>query len=355
MRHTTPSTLRLFFDKGTICIEDSGLVNIPNTKYDARNKILRSYGLYYKEIIEYLKKSKIDFVNHASNFFPSPVFQTRDLELRDYQKNAIENWEKSSMAGCVILPTGAGKTTIGIKAIEKVNASTLVIVPTLDLMEQWQHNISKYLSVIGSDSKNLPIGKLGGGEEDLQAITVATYDSAYLRAPSLGNRFEFLIFDEVHHLPAPGYRSIAEQFIAPYRLGLTATLEREDELHKLIPYLTGGVVFQLGSQELSAQKHLAEHTIDRIQVSLTTEEQKEYEINYSKFLTNLRKLGFKIPSMHNLRRLIMMSNRNKIARDAILARNKANEIALNSKAKVDELEKILQQNKKTKTIIFSQY
>ncbi|MDH3395839.1 MAG: DEAD/DEAH box helicase family protein [Nitrosopumilus sp.] len=346
---------KLFFDKGTIRIEDSKLIRIPGTKYDDRSKILRSYGLNYSEIVEYLKKSDLDFIDHVTNFIPSPVFQMRDLELRDYQQQAIQNWEKSSMKGCVVLPTGAGKTAIGIKAIQKVNASALVIVPTIDLMEQWANNISKYLS-IGNDQnvKNIHIGKLGGGEDDLQAITVATYDSTYIRAPVIGNQFKLIIFDEVHHLPAPGYRSIAEQFIAPYRLGLTATIEREDELHELIPYLTGGVIFRLGSQELSDQKHLAEYTIDRIQVNLTPEEQKEYENNHMKFLTSLRQLGFKGPSMYNLKKLIMMSNKNKIARDGMLARNKANEIALNSKAKIDELQKILQQNKNSKTIIFTQ-
>lgn len=351
-----PSTIpKLFFDKGTIRIEDSKLVSIPGTKFDDRTKALRSYGLNYSEIIEYLKKSDLDFVDNVPDFIPSPVFQMKDLELRDYQKQAIHNWEKSSMRGCVILPTGAGKTAIGIKAIQKVNASALVVVPTIDLMEQWANNISKYLSIDNNqNSQNISIGKLGGGEDNLQAITVTTYDSAYLRASTIGNQFKLIIFDEVHHLPAPGYRSIAEQFIAPYRLGLTATIEREDELHALIPYLTGGVVFRLGSQELSAQKHLAEYVIDRIQVNLTPEEQTEYEINHTKFLTNLRQLGFRVPSMYNFKRLIMMSNKNKIAREAILARNKANEIALNSKSKIDELQKILQQNKKIKTIIFTQ-
>lgn len=348
---TTP---KLFFDKGTIRIEDSKLVSIPGTKFDDRSKALRSYGLNYSEIIEYLKKSDLDFVDNVPNFIPSPIFQIKDLELRDYQKQAIHNWEKSSMRGCVILPTGAGKTAIGIKAIQKVNESTLIVVPTIDLMEQWANNISKYITTTNQNSQDISVGKLGGGEDNLQAITVTTYDSAYLRASTIGNQFKLIIFDEVHHLPAPGYRSIAEQFISPYRLGLTATIEREDELQKLIPYLTGGVVFRLGSQELSAQKYLAEYSIDRIQVNLTMEEQKEYEINHTKFLTNLRQLGFKVPSMYNLKRLIMMSNKNKIAREAILAKNKANEIALNSQSKIDELQKILQQNKNTKTIIFTQ-
>lgn len=348
------SNPKLFFERGSIRIDDSKLIRIPNTKYDDRTKSLRSYGLNYSEIIDYLEKSDLDFVDNVPDFIPSPIFQMKDLELRDYQQQAIQNWEKSSMRGCVILPTGAGKTAIGIQAIQKVNASTLVIVPTIDLMEQWANNISKHLTSNDQSHQNISVGKLGGGEDDLQAITIATYNSAYLRASSIGNQFKLIIFDEVHHLPAPGYRSIAEQFIAPYRLGLTATIEREDELHELIPYLTGGVVFCLGSQELSDQRHLAEYTVDRIQVNLTPEEREEYETNHTKFLTNLGQLGFQVPSRYNLKRLIMMSNKNKIAREAMLARNKANEIALNSKAKIDELQKILQQNKNTKTIIFTQ-
>ena len=355
MPSDSSSVPKLFFDKGTIRIEDSHLIRIPGTKYDERTKSLRSYGLNYSDIVEYLKKSNLDFVDNVPDFIPSTEFQMRDLVLRDYQQQAVQNWEKSSMRGCIVLPTGAGKTAIGIHAIQKVNASALVIVPTIDLMEQWGKNISKYMSSNKDpSSQNIRIGKLGGGEDDLQAITVATYDSAYLRASFIGNQFKLIIFDEVHHLPAPGYRSIAEQFVAPYRLGLTATIEREDGLHELIPSLIGGVVFQLGSQELSEQKYLADYTIDRIQVNLTPEEQHEYEVNQTKFLTNMRKLGFKVPSMYNLKRMIMMSNKNKTAREAMLARNKAGDIALNSESKVDELQKILQKNRTSKIIIFTQ-
>ena len=182
MTYNTSATPKLFFDKGTIRIEGSELIRIPDTKYDDRNKVLRSYGLNYQEIIEYMKKSDLNFVDNVPNFIPTSTLQIRDLELRDYQKQALENWEKSSMKGCVILPTGAGKTAIGIKAIQKLNTSTLVVVPTIDLMEQWAHNISKYLFVNTNNSQKIIIGKLGGGEDNLQAITVATYDSAYLRA-----------------------------------------------------------------------------------------------------------------------------------------------------------------------------
>ena len=361
-----PQKPQLFFDKGTICIKNSELIRLPQTKFDEHDKkTLRSFGLDYKEIIEYLNKSELDFTDQVPNYIPSPFFQMNNLRLRDYQQKSIDRWIQSSMRGCIVLPTGAGKTIVGIKAIEKVNASTLIVVPTIDLMEQWTKNISFYLNKNNdltrnhtnqdlNDDRKIPIGNIGGGKNDVHAITVATYDSAYLRAPYLGNQFKLVIFDEVHHLPAPGYRSIAEQLIAPFRLGLSATIQREDKLDELIPRLVGGIVFQLGPKELSEQKHLAQFDIERIQVTLKPDEQLQYNLFYSHFIDNLAKLGFKIPSMHNLRRLIMMSNKNKIARDGLLAKNKANEIALNSESKIEELQKILRENKNAKTIIFTQ-
>lgn len=355
-------SITLFFDKGTICIKNSKLHHIPQTKIDEKDKkIKRAYGLHYREIIEYFKQSNLEYVNQAPKFLASPMIETNNLNLRDYQNDAIRNWVNSEMRGCVILPTGAGKTAVGIKAIEKVNSSALVIVPTIDLMEQWTENLSKYLNKDTKDNQTnnkknvrIPIGNLGGGKDDIQPITVATYDSAYLRAPYVGNQFELIIFDEVHHLPAPGYRSIAEQMIAPYRLGLTATIQREDNLHELIPTLVGGIVYQLGAKYLSEQKHLAEYSINRIQVNLTPEEQKQYDANQSLFMTNMAKLGFRGSHMNNLKRLIMMSNRNKTAREGLLARNKANDIALNSSSKIKELQRILSENRFAKTIIFTQ-
>ena len=356
----------LFYDKGTICIKNSHLIGIPGTTIDERDKkVLRAYASEYDSIMQYLNESDLEFVDNVKQIIPSQTITAPDLVLRDYQERAMENWTKSLMRGCIVLPTGAGKTVLGIRAIEQINSSTLVVVPTIDLMDQWTQVLKKYLKYEGEDKKNIlskensdypqtKIGNLGGGRDDIQQITVATYDSAYLRAPYIGNQFELIIFDEVHHLPAPGYRLIAEQFIAPYRLGLTATIEREDGLHDLLPKLVGGIVFQLGTQELSEKKHLAEFEIERRQVELTSKEQKDYDDNYSVFLSSLNKLGFRYPSMHNLKRLIMMSNKNKIAREGLLARNKANSIALNSQSKISELKKILTENKFAKTIIFTQ-
>ena len=105
----------------------------------------------------------------------------------------------------IVLPTGAGKTIVAVGAIGKLQVPTLVVVPTLDLVEQWKGTLAGEFGI--------EIGVFGGGDNLLKPLTVSTYDSAYLRAVELGNRFGLVVFDEVHHLPAAGYRHIAEMFL----------------------------------------------------------------------------------------------------------------------------------------------
>lgn len=335
----------LHYDNGTVVIK--GIGHTPFATIDPRTNTLRAPALYYKDIIEYVKSSDIECEDRVLDLIPSPHLEAKGLVLRDYQQKALNSWINAGMKGCVVLPTGAGKTIVGVKAIERVNSSSLIVVPTLDLMDQWVSVLSKHF--------NAQIGKLGGGDDAIEAITVSTYDSAYIRASSLGNKFSLVIFDEVHHLAAPGYRSIAEQLASPFRLGLTATIEREDGLHKDLPKLVGGVVFQAGPSDLAEKRHLATYTIERRRIEMLPEEVLEYKKNYGRFLFSIRKLGFRMNYPNAFQRLIMMSSRSKLARDAILARNKAMNIALNSRAKFEEVKEILAENKGIKTIIFTQH
>jgi superfamily II DNA or RNA helicase len=266
--------------------------------------------------------------------------------LRDYQKEAIESWSQEKM-GSIVLPTGAGKTIIGLKIIEMINSPTLIVVPTLDLIKQWTQILSQ--------SFNIEIGNIGGGTENIQAITVSTYDSAYIKASSIGNKFLLIVFDEVHHLPAPSYRLIAETYIAPFRLGLTATLEREDHLDADFPYLIGKTTFRITANELAKNNYLANYVIERKQTFMSEEEYQKYKENMTLYHTCLRKIGLKMNSYNSFKRLIMISSRNNLARRALVARNKAIDIALNSRSKMDEIRKILSENKNIKTIIFTQH
>jgi len=360
----------LTYDNGSIIIR-GGISHIPYASFDPRTNCLRAQALYYQNILNYLNQSEIEYDDsHVLDLIPSPNITLDEnnsgsnyvnsdnnansnppnpISLRDYQQKALDMWIKAGKRGCIVLPTGSGKTIIGVKAVEVINSASLVVVPTIDLMDQWTSVLSKYFS-------NIKIGNLGGGLDDIQAITVCTYDSAYIRAPNIGNKFALIIFDEVHHLAAPGYRSIAEQFASPFRLGLTATIEREDNLHKDFPRLVGGgIVFEAHASDLAKNKHLSSFEIERRHVDMLPDEVEEYKRNIAIYQTSLMKMGLKMNYSDSFRKLIMMSGRSTIARQAVLARNKAMDIALNSKSKIEELREILSENKGRKTIIFTQH
>ena len=341
---------KLRYDNGTIIV--TGMAHVPFASFDPRTKSMRAQALHYQNIVEYLKQSEIECDDSVLELIPSPTIsidkKNVHLALREYQQKALDNWTEAGKRGCVVLPTGAGKTVIGIKAIELVNSASIVVVPTIDLMDQWTSVLSKYVP-------NMKVGNLGGGMDAIEPITVSTYDSAYLRAAALGNKFALMIFDEVHHLAAPGYRTIAEQFASPFRLGLTATIEREDDLHKDFPKLVGGIVFQAYSGELARNKHLASYEIERRQVNMLPEELEEYNKNFGVYQVSLKKIGLRMQYAGAFRRLIMMSGRSRAAREAVLARNKAMDIALNSRSKIEELKKILAEKRGQKTIIFTQH
>ncbi|MGH7908715.1 MAG: DEAD/DEAH box helicase family protein, partial [Thermodesulfobacteriota bacterium] len=121
---------RVYYDNGTVVIK--GMGHMPFATLDPRTNTLRAPALHYKDIIQYLKSSDIEYEDQVLDLIPSPHLEARGLVLRDYQQKALSNWIKASMKGCVVLPTGAGKTIVGVKAIEKVNSASLVVVPTLD-------------------------------------------------------------------------------------------------------------------------------------------------------------------------------------------------------------------------------
>jgi len=342
--------VKISFKQGTILIK--GNVRVPNSVWDERSGSFRAPAMYYRDIIKYMKESGIGFEDSVLDLLPCPDLAAayeasgKKLKLRDYQAEALISWGENEKWGVIVLPTGSGKTLTGIRAISGCNTPSLVVVPTLDLLEQWKRELEEAFS--------MEVGKLGGGEKKILPVTVSTYDSAYIHAETLGNRFGLIIFDEVHHLPASGYRSIAEFSAAPCRLGLTATYEREDGLHTELNRLVGGKVYEKKVSEL-AGGHLAPYTIKRINVALTGEEQKEYEKNYSIFLDYLRKTGMIMRSPQDFQKLVMKSGRDPEARKALLARNTARDLAFNSDSKIDKLREILAQHREDRVFIFTEH
>lgn len=303
-------------------------------------------ALHYRDMINYLQESRVSFEDNVLDPLPCPRYSEPRITLRDYQAQALAAWERAERWGTLVLPTGSGKTLVAIEAIFRLNVPALVVVPTLDLMEQWAAKLENELGA--------KVGIFGGGHHGIEALTVATYDSAYLRAEQLGNKYPLLVFDEVHHLPAPRYSSIAEFFASPYRMGLTATYEREDGLHLGLPRLVGDKVYEVAVREL-AGKHLADYDLRTIKTELTAEEQKEYERCTRVYRGYLSRRGISLRTPADFRRFVILSGRDPRAREALLARHRARAIALNSRAKIEVLRGLLREHVKDRVLIFTEH
>jgi len=346
--------VHLSYHRGSILIRGT---HVPNSRWDERSKCYRALALHYPDILNYLKgtlneyasdfivRDGMDIEDEVLDPIPCPRFKPPGYKLRDYQRKAVDSWLKSKR-GIIVLPTGSGKTLVAVNIIFELNVPSLIVVPTLDLVRQWK-------SVL-RESFDMEIGEYSGEEKILRPITVATYDTAYLCAEELGNKFLLLVFDEVHHLPSEGYRHIAEMFCSPYRLGLTATYEREDGLHGELPRLVGGVVFEEKVSRLSG-KHLAEYSLKRIYTELTDEEKIEYKKNYNYYRNYLRTHNISLRNSRDFKFFIMRTGRDPEARKALLARHRARKIALNSSSKLRVLSRLLQKHSKDRVIIFTEH
>jgi len=335
--------VRLFYHRGTVVIK--GNVHVPFAKWDERSKTYRALAYKYRDIVEFLRQEGIDFEDHVfDNAIPSPFYDVEfDFELRDYQKEAVEKFLRFGR-GVVVLPTGAGKTIVAMEIIRQLSVSTLIVVPTLALLEQWKER----LSIFGD------AGEFSGKKKELRPITVTTYDSAYINAELLGDKFFLLVFDECHHLPSEAYRNIAQMSAAPYRLGLTASPERADELHELLPELIGGIIYEKNPEELVG-KYLAPYEVIRIHIPLSREEKELYKKHYEKFKNYVKSRNIKFRSIGDFQRIVVRTGSDEEAFRALRALEQARRIAFNSKKKVEKLRKILEKHRGEKIIIFTRH
>jgi len=354
--------IELQYEDGTVRIDglsdrtaQSVADAIPELSVDHRTAGHRVPAFRYTTLRQALAASAVDDRVVAFEPLSDP---TSAYELRTYQQEALSAWlatdrwvdvtpngdPERAPWGVLELPTGSGKTVIGIEAIERLAVPTLVVVPTIDLLEQWQRELEAEFGE--------PIGRFGGGEQRLEPITVSTYDSAYLKADSVGDRFGLVIFDEVHHLGGEGYREIARLLAAPARLGLTATFERPDEAHEIVADLVGPVVYRLHPDDLAGE-HLAPYDVKRLSVSLRPAEREAYDRNQEIFSGYLARSNIQMKSGSDYQELVKRSGSDPRAREALLARQRARAIVYGSAAKLEALEGILDAHRGERTIVFT--
>lgn len=335
----------LKFDSGTLILEGAD-ENAPVPKafiWDTRTRHFRAPAYLYREIIKEFIRTKTPYTDEAKNYSAFDFKQKFHVEPRHYQTSSIEAWKENKRCGVIVLPTGAGKTHVATLAVEMCKRQTLVVVPTLDLMNQW------YDLLISTF--NAEIGLIGGGFYEIGAITVTTYASAFRHQERLGNQFGLIIFDEAHHLPSEGYKYAAEFAIAPFRLGLTATPERADGGEDFLEELIGKFVYRLEAQELAGE-FLADYTVERIEVDLSDEERQMYQRERAIY-TDFRRSRNLPYGQEGWRMFLIHSAKSEDGRRAMKAYRNYKKIALGTESKIHVLEDLLIRHRKDKVLIFT--
>ncbi len=319
----------------------------------------RCPAVYYRVVRPWLRAQGIR--NSIPHWRDLSLVLHDDREPHVYQKEALQAWLDADRWGSVVLPTGAGKTFLALQVIATCTVSTLVVVPTLDLLHQW------YARLV--NAFDMDIGVWYGQEKRLELITVTTYPSAWAQAEALGNQFKLLIFDEIHHLPAPSWHEIALMCAAPYRLGLTATYPelpeasqhtsspqlafRDLEPAVLLDELVGPVVYRKHIDDLTGTQ-LAEYRTERIRVDLTAAERATYDAAYAAYTGYVREAHLREsygPAWWG--EFTRRSAYETEARRAKVAELKLKEIVHQAQAKLDILERLFHEHPDRPMLIFT--
>lgn len=236
----------------------------------------------------------------------SVTLEGKKFTLRPYQKEAVDIFCADTLSsgsglggsGVIVLPCGAGKTIVGLAVIARLQCATLILVTSVIAARQW---IAELLDKTDLTEEN--IGEYSGEKKEIKPITIATYqilvhrpskDADFVHFDIFNRRnWGLIIYDDVHLLPAPVFRITAE-IQARRRLGLTATLVREDGATDDIFSLIGPKRYDVPWKELEKQGWIATAICNEIRVDLPEDERLEY------ILSNNR-ARFRIASENSLK------------------------------------------------------
>ncbi len=243
----------------------------------------------------------------------------------------------------IVLPTGAGKTHVATMAIEMCGRQTLVVVPTLDLMNQWYDLLVSTF--------NAEIGLIGGGFYEIGAITVTTYASAFRHQERLGNQFGLIIFDECHHLAGRRLqirggiraRAVSSGFVRHART-------RRRRRRRCSKKFVGKFVYRLEAQEIAGE-YLADYIIERIEVDLSEEERRAYE-RERQIYTDFKRDKNLPYGKEGWRMFLIQSAKAEDGRRAMKAYRNQKKIALGTDSKLRVLQDLLIRHKHDKILNF---
>lgn len=208
------------------------------------------------------------------------------FSARDYQETAVNSFlgsgERGTGFGTIVLPCGSGKTIVGLLAMARLKTRTLILCPNVQSVHQWMREIAEK-----TDIPEDMVGEYSGDSKEIKPITVSTYQILTYRKPGCEDylhfsllrdgKWGFIIYDEVHMLPAPVFRITAE-LQSIYRLGLTATLIREDGREDEVFSLVGPKRFDTPWSELAERGYIAQAYCHEIRVALDEDDEIKYAL-----------------------------------------------------------------------------
>ena len=218
-----------------------------------------------------------DFAGYVDGQAHEIALKQEDWKIRPYQELAAEGfWHGGS--GVVVLPCGAGKTIVGAAAMAHAKATTLILVTNTVAARQWREELLKR-TTLNEDE----IGEYSGAKKEIRPVTIATYQVMTKKKNGVYAHLDLfdsydwglIIYDEVHLLPAPIFRFTAD-IQSRRRLGLTATLVREDGMEGEVFSLIGPKRFDVPWKEIETQGYIAPAECIEVRVNLTESERLSY-------------------------------------------------------------------------------
>ncbi|MFK7695271.1 DNA repair helicase XPB [Paenibacillus sp. HJGM_3] len=218
------------------------------------------------------------------SFKPDEPSSPRTFRIRDYQRRAVEalcaDGDRHGGSGVVVLPCGAGKTIVGIAAMARLQCATLILTTNVASVRQWKRELLEK-----TDLPEEAVGEYSGERKEVRPITIATYQILTHRGKKedpfshmkLFNERDWglIIYDEVHLLPAPVFRVTAD-IQATRRLGLTATLVREDGCEEDVFSLVGPKLYEAGWKDLEQEGWIAKVRCTELRVAMPTHVRDAY-------------------------------------------------------------------------------
>ncbi|MDA3030424.1 MAG: DEAD/DEAH box helicase [Actinomycetota bacterium] len=218
-----------------------------------------------------------DFAGYVDGEHHEISLKQDGWKIRKYQELAAEGfWHGGS--GVVVLPCGAGKTIVGAAAMAHAKATTLILVTNTVAARQWREELLRRTDLNADD-----IGEYSGAKKEIRPVTIATYQVMTTKKGGVYAHLDLfdaidwglIIYDEVHLLPAPIFRFTAD-IQSRRRLGLTATLVREDGMEGEVFSLIGPKRFDVPWKEIEAQGYIALADCVEVRITLTDEERLNY-------------------------------------------------------------------------------